>query len=171
MVRYRNHSALLLWGLGNEMEGYGKGDNAAIWSAVNDLALLVKELDPHHPTMTVVAEIAGDRVSSIHRLCPAIDVAGINSYGGASSLAQRYRDAGGTKPYILTEFGPPGFWEVAKTPWGRGDRAQQHREGALIPQGLSEGCPRREGPVSGVVRVSLGPQAGRDCDLVRHAAS
>lgn len=118
VLRYKDHPAVLLWGLGNEMEGYGRGDNAAIWSAVNDLAVLVKELDPNHPTMTVVAEIGGDRIPSIHRLCPAIDIVGINSYGGAASVAQRYRDAGGTKPYILTEFGPPGFWEVAKTPWG-----------------------------------------------------
>lgn len=117
VLRYKDHPAVLLWGLGNEMEGYGKGDNAAIWSAVNDLAALVKELDPHHPTMTTVAEIGGGRVRSIHRLCPAIDIVGINSYGGASSVAKRYRDAGGTKPYILTEFGPPGPWEVAKSPW------------------------------------------------------
>lgn len=118
VTRFKDHPAVLLWGLGNEMEGYEKGDNPAIWKAVNDLALLVKELDPHHPTMTVIAEIGGDRVPSIHRLCPAIDIVGINSYAGASSLSQRYRDAGGTKPYILTEFGPPGSWEISKNAWG-----------------------------------------------------
>ncbi len=118
VLRYKDHPAVLLWGLGNEMEGYGKGDNKAVWKAVNDLALLVKELDPNHPTMTVVAEIGGDRVRSIHDLCPAIDIVGINSYAGAASLAERYRQAGGTKPYILTEFGPPGPWEVGKTAWG-----------------------------------------------------
>jgi hypothetical protein len=118
VVRYKDHPAVLLWGLGNEMEGSGKGDNAAIWTAINDLARQVKELDPGHPTMTVVAEIGPEKVAAIHRLCPAIDIMGINSYAGASSLPQRYRDAGGTKPYILTEFGPPGPWEVSKTAWG-----------------------------------------------------
>jgi hypothetical protein len=118
ILRYKDHPAVLLWGLGNEMEGYGKGDSKAIWAAVSDLARLVKELDPKHPTMTVVAEIGGDRVPCIHRLCPAIDIVGINSYAGARSIPQRYRDAGGTKPYILTEFGPPGSWEVSKTTWG-----------------------------------------------------
>jgi hypothetical protein len=43
---------------------------------------------------------------------------GINSYGGAPSLAERYRRAGVQKPYILTEFGPAGAWEVGKMPWG-----------------------------------------------------
>jgi hypothetical protein len=116
--KYKDYPAVLLWGIGNEMEGYGAGDNAAVWSAVNSIAAMAKRIDPHHPTMTVVAEIGGDRVKNIHRLCPEIDIVGINSYGGASTIAQRYREAGGTKPYILTEFGPPGSWEVSKTKFG-----------------------------------------------------
>ena len=116
--QYRSHPAVLLWGLGNEMEGYEKGDNAVIWKAIDDLAALVKKLDPDHPTMTVVAEIHGERVPSIHRLCPNIDIVGINSYGPAPTVPERYRAAGGTKPYIVTEFGPVGWWEIAKTEWG-----------------------------------------------------
>lgn len=118
ITRFKDHPAVLMWGLGNEMEGYAAGDNAAIWSAINNLAVMAKKLDSNHPTMTVVAEIGGDRVKNIHRLCPAIDVVGINSYGGAASLPKRYKDAGGTKPYVLTEFGPAGTWEVPKTSWG-----------------------------------------------------
>jgi len=118
VLKYKDHPALLLWGLGNEMEGLGAGDNAAIWSAINNLAAMVKQLDPNHPTMTVVAEIGGARVSSIHRLCPDIDIVGINSYGGVPSLPKRYREAGGSKPFLVTEFGPPGMWEVTKTAWG-----------------------------------------------------
>lgn len=118
VLRYKDHPAVLMWGLGNEMEGYEKGDNAAIWSAIDSLAVMVKKLDPNHPTMTVVAEIGGDRVRNIHRLCPEIDVVGINTYAGAASIPKRYREAGGTKPYILTEFGPPGSWEAKKTAWG-----------------------------------------------------
>lgn len=118
VLRYKDHPAVLMWGIGNEMEGYGKGDNAAIWSAVNNLASMIKKLDPHHPTMTVVAEIGGDRVKNIHRLCPDIDIVGINSYGGGPSIPKRYAEAGGKKPYVLTEYGPPGNWEVAKTAWG-----------------------------------------------------
>jgi hypothetical protein len=118
IVRYKAHPAVLMWALGNEMEGYGNGDNAAIWSAVNNLAGLAKKLDPNHPTMTVLAEIGGDKVKNVHRLCPDIDVVGINSYGGVASLPERYRKAGGVKPYVVTEFGPPGVWETKKTDWG-----------------------------------------------------
>ena len=117
ILKYKDHPALLIWGLGNEMEG-PEGDDAAVWSAVNNLAHLAKTLDPNHPTMTVVAEIGGRKVANLHRLCPDIDIVGINSYAGAPSVPERYRKAGGTKPYILTEFGPPGQWESPKTPWG-----------------------------------------------------
>jgi len=114
--KYRGHPALLIWALGNEMEG--DGSKEIIWRAVNDLAVMVKQLDPNHPTMTVIAEVGGDKVKNLHRFCPAVDIVGINSYAGASSVARRYVAAGGTKPFILTEFGPPGTWEVPKTPWG-----------------------------------------------------
>ena len=118
VLRYKDHPAVLLWGIGNEMEGYESGDNPAIWKAVNDVAVMVKDLDPAHPTMTVTAEIGGGRVKSVRDLAPAIDIHGINSYGGAPSLVKRYREAGGTKPFVLTEFGPPGAWEVGKSEWG-----------------------------------------------------
>src|SRR5260370_912535 len=78
VLRYKDHPAVLLWGIGNEMEGPGKADNAAVWSAVNNIASLAKKLDPNHPTMTVVAEVGGDRVKNLHRLCPDIDIVGIN---------------------------------------------------------------------------------------------
>jgi exo-beta-1,3-glucanase (GH17 family) len=115
VLRYKDHPAVLLWGIGNEMEG--KGDNPAIWSHINSLAALVKSLDPYHPTMTVVAEIGGNRVQSIHRLCPQIDIIGINSYAGAASLPKRYAATGGKKPYILTELGPAGRWELRANSW------------------------------------------------------
>ena len=118
IVRYKDHPALLMWGLGNEMEGYGAGDKPAIWRAVEEIAALAHSLDKAHPTMTVVAEIGGGRVGAIHTLCPSIDVVGINSYAGAASIPRRYKAAGGAKPYVLTEFGPAGFWESPKTAWG-----------------------------------------------------
>jgi len=64
--------------------------------------------------MTVIAEIGGRKVPNLHKYCPSIDIAGINSYGGMPSLIERYRKAGGAKPVIVTEFGPLGQWEVGK---------------------------------------------------------
>lgn len=117
ILRYRDSPALLLWGLGNEMET-GQEDNVDMWNAIEDIAKMAHQLDPNHPTMTVVAELGGDKVKRINELCPDIDVVGINTYGGGPSIGDRYRAAGGVKPYVITEFGPPGTWESGKNAWG-----------------------------------------------------
>lgn len=117
VLRFKDHPAVLLWGLGNEMEGEA-GDKVEIWNAVQAAAKLTKELDPKHPTMTVIAEIGAQKVAGIHKYCPDIDIIGINSYGGGPSVAERYAKLNGTKPYIITEFGPVGPWETGKTSWG-----------------------------------------------------
>ena len=116
--RYKNHPAVLMWGIGNEMEGFGGTTDPNMWRAVQDIAAYAHKADPNHPTMTVVAEIGGNKVESINKYCPDVDVVGINSYGGGPSMAERYAKAGGTKPYVLTEFGPAGTWEMGKNGWG-----------------------------------------------------
>ena len=118
VYRYRNHPAVLAWALGNESEGLEKGDDPSYWHAVNELGAMVHKLDPNHPTMNVTAEIGFERVPCLNEFCPEIDIHGINSYGGCANLPERYRKAGGQKPYIVTEFGPHGYWEVAKTTFG-----------------------------------------------------
>ena len=67
----------------------------------------------------MIAEIGGKKVPAIHNMCPSIDIIGINSYAGASSIYDRYVKQGGTKPYVITECGPPGAWESKNTPWQR----------------------------------------------------
>ena len=117
VTKFKDHPALLAWAVGNEMEGFKAGDNAAIWITVNHIAAMIKSMDPNHPTMTVITEIGGQRVECVNKFLPAIDMLGINSYGGVPSLVQRYKERGGTKPIIVTEYGPPGTWEVKKTAW------------------------------------------------------
>lgn len=117
VLKYKDHPALLMWSLGNEMED-PHGKNGAVWSEINNLARLVKSLDPNHPTMTVIAEIGGDKVRNFQAFCPDVDVLGINSYGGGPTVAERYLKLGGAKPFVLTEFGPPGIWEIAKDELG-----------------------------------------------------
>ena len=115
--RHRAHPALLMWGLGNEME-VDQNDREATWKAIDDLAKLCKDLDPNHPVMTVVADINPTKIANIKRWAPNVDVLGINSYGGLSTLPKRLKEAGWDKPYVVTEFGPVGPWERPKTKWG-----------------------------------------------------
>lgn len=116
--RYKDHPALLVWGVGNEAEGTGEDQN--FWRALNDIAAMIQQEDPNHPTCTVVAEIGGPKIAMIRKLCPAIDILGVNSYKGLQTLPERLMKAGWNKPYIMTEYGPPGpwSWEVSTTKWG-----------------------------------------------------
>ncbi len=131
--KYKDHPAVLLWGIGNEMEG--DGQDPSIWYAVDHIAREIKRLDPDHPTMTVIAELGDHKAQSIERFCPNIDIIGVNSYAGITSLAERYKKADSSKPYIVTEHGPFGPWEVAKTRWGApieptgSQKAEQYRKG------------------------------------------
>ena len=115
--RYKDHPALLMWGLGNEMEG--SGDDPKIWRTVNEIARIARVEDPNHPTMTVIAELGegGVKAANFRKYCPDVDILGINSYAGLPSLADRLDKVGFDRPYVVTEFGPQGPWEVGLTPW------------------------------------------------------
>ncbi len=118
ILRYKDSPALLVWSIGNEMETGGSEDDPAMWNAVEDIAKMAHTLDPNHPTMTVVAEIGGDKVKQLNAHCPDVDIVGINTYAGGPSIADRYKAAGGVKPFIVTEYGPPGMWEGQKNAFG-----------------------------------------------------
>ncbi len=133
--QHKNHPALLMWAVGNEAEG--AGTDPSVWYAINHVARAIKAIDSNHPTMTVVAEVGenAEKVKSIERFCPDIDIVGVNSYGGIESLGQRYRAAGGTKPYVITEHGTLGPWEVGKTAWGSPDEWTSTRKAEFYAKG------------------------------------
>ena len=116
--KYKDKPALLVWGLGNETEGPSDGSDARVWKEINTLAGIVKQEDSNHPVMTVIAGIGGERIKNLIAYCPNIDILGVNAYGAASGVGAAVVQQGWTKPFILTEFGPTGQWEVNKTPWG-----------------------------------------------------
>lgn len=133
--RFRNRPAVLMWVLGNETWGLLKREfpdpkelwprRQAFYRFVNELAAEVKALDPHRPVM-VVDEHIPDRVEaypSVHlgieaslemfrQAVPNVDVLGINSYfqEDISVLDRLVRRARITRPYLVAEFGPPGYW-------------------------------------------------------------
>ena len=115
--KVKGHPNLLCWALGNEME-MNNPHKTEMWKFINSLAREVKSIDPNHPVTTVVAEIPNETLAAFRTLCPDIDFFGINSYGGAASVGERWRKAGMTKPYVITEYGAHGSWEGPKNAWG-----------------------------------------------------
>ncbi len=116
ILKLRNHPALLIWGIGNEVDL--KYANFKVWQTIEELAKFIKKVDPDHPTMTVVAGIDPAKLFMINKYCPSLDILGINVYGGIEMASVNIRKYNWTKPYIITEWGVNGPFEAKKTPWG-----------------------------------------------------
>ena len=135
--KHKDHPALLMWGVGNEAEG--EGNDPSVWYAINHLAREIKKIDPNHPTMTVIAELGvnENKLKNIERFCEDIDLVGVNSYGGIESVPERYKKSGIKKPYLITEHGPLGPWEVGKTAWGSPYERTSTEKGEFYAKGYS----------------------------------
>lgn len=113
--KWKDHPALLTWGVGNEPLGT---DRVRGLKLVNRVAKAMKEVDPDHPTMAVLAGIWPDKAALFAEHCPDVDILGINVYGGAPVIPAQVLEQGYDGPYVMTEYGPLGYWEVDHTPWG-----------------------------------------------------
>lgn len=115
----KGHPALLMWALGNETELNATPEQRLmIWKEVEQLARIVKQEDPDHPVITVIAGVGKSNLTEIAEHCPTLDAVGVNAYGGMLRLPEALAAQGWKKPWLVTEFGPRGHWEVAKTEWG-----------------------------------------------------
>ncbi|MFD3003782.1 glycoside hydrolase family 2 TIM barrel-domain containing protein [Pontibacter toksunensis] len=116
VMKYKDHPALLVWGIGNELNlNY---TNPLVWDAVNDIAKMIHEVDPNHPTSTMLAGINKMEVDYIKEKVPELDILAVNAYGGLPDVPKRVREYGWEGPYMITEWGPTGHWEGPQTPWG-----------------------------------------------------
>ncbi|ALS97608.1 hypothetical protein AT746_04535 [Lacimicrobium alkaliphilum] len=116
VLKYKDHPALLAWGIGNELDLFYT--NTDMWYAVEEIAAMIKSLDPYHLVTTVTAGINKEKAELIASRVPSIDYLSINIYGGLETLPQTLDKIGYNGPYVVTEWGPTGHWEVDKTDWG-----------------------------------------------------
>ena len=115
IIKYKDHPALLAWAIGNELNLQYK--NPKVWNAVNDISKMIHQLDPNHPTTTVLAGINKTLVDYIKERTPDIDLLSINTYAGLSNLPRTIIQSGWNGPYMVTEWGPTGHWEGLQTKW------------------------------------------------------
>jgi hypothetical protein len=115
VLQYKDHPALLMWGIGNEL--YAEGANVKVWNAVNEIAEMIHKVDPDHPTTTTVMNVPHKVVNLIVKRCPALDVLSINSFGAMNNLVQELEQTDWKGPYIISEFGGRGYWESYFTWW------------------------------------------------------
>ncbi len=118
--KMKDHPAVLMWAIGNELDFVPPLNpfNPAVWDAVNQTARAIHKEDPNHPVMTVIGTSMMGKVADIVKRCPDLDLLGINTYGDIYDLPATLAKYGWTKPYLISEWGPDGYWEVRKTTWG-----------------------------------------------------
>nr|MBA3900464.1 glycosyltransferase [Bacteroidota bacterium] len=127
VAKLKKHDAVLAWGVGNETWGllkhtYSKPYLTKVRNQyakfIEHLAQIIHEEDPTRPVYTTSEheenQIAGEIVSFM-KFAPSIDIYSVNSYyeEQLSELQQLIATHGQGRPYLVSEFGPKGYW----LPW------------------------------------------------------
>ena len=111
-----DHPAVLTWLIGNELNH--SYTNPAVWDAVNDIARMIHEEDPNHPVSTTLAGFYPGVVAEIEARAPELDFFSFQDYGSLFGLPHHIESAGFDKPFMVTEWGTIGYWEMETTDWG-----------------------------------------------------
>jgi hypothetical protein len=116
IMEIKDHPAILCYGVGNEVDLFYTDFN--VWDAAEDICAMIHEVDPLHPTSVVTAGIDVAEIQMIQERAPSVDILGFNTYGDVKIVSRVVDQSGYTGPYMVTEWGTDGHWEVPKTDWG-----------------------------------------------------
>ena len=116
---YKAHPAILMWDVGNEVlltlqDTYSGAElerqRNAYAAYVNVIARELHAIDPNHPVTSTDAWTGGWPYYKNNS--PDLDLYALNAYGDICNAKQTWITMGINKPYIITEGGPAGEWEV-----------------------------------------------------------
>jgi cellulose synthase (UDP-forming) len=124
VMKYKNDGSIIAWNIGNETWGLLKKHHAQPYLSIvrrsyleflNNLAQKIKQIDPERPVFSSEEHDNERLIGAIHQYkayAPHIDVIGINSYyeENISKLDSIVAEVYPGQPYVVTEFGPKGYW-------------------------------------------------------------
>ena len=116
VMKYKDHPALLFWIIGNELNH--SYSNPRVFDAINDISEMIHELDGKHPTTTAFSGFSGDLIATTEARAPDLDFLSFQLYGALDELPEQLESIGYTRPFMVTEWGSTGHWEVSTTDWG-----------------------------------------------------
>jgi hypothetical protein len=116
VLKYKDHPALLLWIIGNELNH--SYSNPRVFDAIDDISRMIHEVDGNHPTTTALTGFSSELVATAEARASDLDFLSFQLYAALDQLPQKMKDVGYSKPFMITEWGATGHWEVVKTPWG-----------------------------------------------------
>lgn len=117
ILALKDHPALLMWGIGNELNL--RHTNPKVWDAVNELSEMIHEIDPNHPTTTMLAGAEPEVIELVAKRSPDLDLLSFQVYGDIDKLPKYLTDSGYKGAYTVSEWGATGHWESPCTDWGR----------------------------------------------------
>lgn len=115
VMRLKDHPALLAWAIGNELNHGVK--SLQVYKAVNEISKMIHEIDGNHPTTSTFSLITREEVDYINEHCPDLDFISIQAYAAIEVLDRIIDESGWEGPYLVTEWGATGHWEVGRTEW------------------------------------------------------
>lgn len=136
---YKNHPAILTWGVGNEvyLNTATDEEKIAYSKLLERICFQIKEIDKNHLVTSVEAWTFG--VDWWLKYVPSIDIYGINTYGmGANVLPEELANKGVVKPYVITEFGVRGEWEIKENKNGVKPEPSDKEKYDVIVNGYNE---------------------------------
>lgn len=113
---FKDDRNILIWGIGNEIQLDGANGEVE-WSFVNELSELIKSIDTRHLTSTIISHDPA-AIDSVAKYAPSLDLLGINSYGDIAQVSSLVDNSSYKGAYVVTEWGPTGWWECPLTEWG-----------------------------------------------------
>ncbi|GAA1369547.1 discoidin domain-containing protein [Streptomyces beijiangensis] len=116
---YKDNPGVLMWNVGNEsvlgLQNCYSGDELekqrdAYTTLVNDITKKIHAVDPDHPVTSTDAWVGA--WPYYKKNAPDLDLYAVNAYNAVCDVKSAWEQGGYTKPYIVTETGPAGEWEV-----------------------------------------------------------
>ncbi|WP_326736671.1 discoidin domain-containing protein [Streptomyces sp. NBC_01022] len=116
---YKDNPGVLMWNVGNEstlglQNCYGgdelEAQRNAYTTFVNEVAKKIHAVDPNHPVTSTDAWTGA--WPYYKKNAPDLDLYAVNAYNAVCNIKSDWEKGGYDKPYIVTETGPAGEWEV-----------------------------------------------------------
>ena len=117
--KYKNHPALLLWNLGNELDYPLTINKNSFINTFNNLIDIIHQEDRNHLVSTTLIPSLSQTLG-IHLHSSKIDLLGFNAFGNLkriNPLIKKVSYISTTLPYFIAEYGINGPWEEKMTPW------------------------------------------------------
>jgi len=117
--RYKDHPALLMWCLGNELNFTWKPGYSAFYKTYNRLLDMIHATDTNHPVTATMPNLNIVQVMMIKWKVHDLDLISINTFGKLELLNDQLKWYAWLwkGPFLITEWGAYGPWESERTNW------------------------------------------------------